>query len=245
MESGKRHAATAARDITYDTGRKFGDGSTQLEDLVDHHGDGRWRRHDSPAVSNGGADEPRKKPDIMIIIGTNNVSRNLDEEEAQLESMMVVLFTTIWQKFKCAVLTTITLTPTGMRHNERVIRWNNIVSNLASRNAGRMILMVLQHELTALDQPRFTTDGINFDSIEGQAWMNLVFQERLDELEFEFFDTGVLRREETTNKPALATFVPPNPETRVGSVLAVPQLPHSSSEPGQERTYWTDWAKQQ
>ena len=40
---------------------------------------------------------------------------------------------------------------------------------LASRNAGRKILMDLEHELRALDQARFKTDGIHFDTIEGQA----------------------------------------------------------------------------
>ena len=61
--------------------------------------------------------------------------------------------------------------------------------NLASRNAGRMILMDIEYELRAMNQARLTTDGIHFDSIEGQACMNRVFRERLDELEVEFFDT--------------------------------------------------------
>ena len=76
---------------------------------------------------------PGRIPNIMILIGTKNVSRGSDEEEAQWESMMVCLFTTLWQKFKCAVLTvctvpmcTKTLTSTGRRHNEGVIRWNNM-----------------------------------------------------------------------------------------------------------------------
>ena len=47
--------------------------------------------------------------------------------------------------------------------------------------------------------------------------------------------TGVLKNEETTNEPALSTFVPPNLETRLGSVPALTQRPQSSSEPG-ERT---------
>ena len=55
-----------------------------------------------------------------------------------------------------------------------------------------MILMDIEHELRAMDQARLTTDGIHFDSIEGQAWLNRVFHERLDELEAELFDTGVL-----------------------------------------------------
>ena len=64
-------------------------------------------------------------PIIMILVGTNNVSRGSDEEEAQCEPMMVCLFTTLWHTFKCAVLTvcavpmsTRTLTLAGWRHNE-------------------------------------------------------------------------------------------------------------------------------
>ena len=63
--------------------------------------------------------------------------------------------------------------------------------------------------------------------------MSRVLQERLDELEVELFDTGVLRREETANELAILTFEPPNLETRLGSVPAVPHVPLSSSEPGQ------------
>ena len=151
------------------------------------------------------------------------------------------LFTTLWQKFNCAVLTictvpmsTKTLTATGRKHNEEVIRWNNILRNLASRNAGRMILMDIEHELRAMDQARITTDGIHFDSIEGQAWLNRIFQEGQDEMEVELFDTGVLKKEETTNEPAISTFVSPNLEIRLGAVPAVTTYrPQSSSKPGQ------------
>ena len=149
---------------------------------------------------------PGRIPNIMILVGTNNVSRGSDEDEAQWESMMVCLFTTLWHKFKCAVLTvctvpmcTKTLTKTGRRHNERVIRWNNIIRNLASRNSGRMTLMDIEHELRAIDQARLTTDGIHFDSIEGQAWLNRVFHERLNEMEVEFFDTRVLKRNQPSS----------------------------------------------
>ena len=46
------------------------------------------------------ADMEEGNPNIMILIGTNNVLRGSDEEEAQGESMNVCLFTTLWQKFK-------------------------------------------------------------------------------------------------------------------------------------------------
>ena len=168
---------------------------------------------------------PGRIPNVMILVGTNNISRSSDEEEALWESMMVCLFTTLWQKFNCALLTVClvpmnarSLTATGRRHNEGVVRWNNILRNLASRNAGRMILMDIEHELRAMDQARLTTNGIHFDNIEGQAWLNRVFQERLDELEVELFDTGVLKEEGALNDPVFTIFVPPSLETRLGTV---------------------------
>ena len=94
--------------------------------------------------------------------------------------------------------------------------------------------MGIEHELRAMDQAKQTTDGIHFDGIEGQAWLNRVFQKRLDEMEVELFDTGVLKKEETSNKPATSTFVPPNLETRLGTVPAVTTYrSQSTSEPGQ------------
>ena len=133
---------------------------------------------------------PGRIPNVTILVGTNNISRSSDEEQALWESMMVCLFTTLWQKFNCAVLTVCTvpmntgsLTAAGRRHNEGVIRWKNILMNLASQNAGRMILIDIEHELRAMDQARLTTDGVHFDSVEGQAWLNIVFQERLNVME--------------------------------------------------------------
>ena len=184
---------------------------------------------------------PGRIPNVMILVGTNDIFRGSDEQEALWESMMVCLFTTLWQKFNCAVLTVCTepmntrsLTASGRRHNEGVVRWNNILRNLASRNARRMILMDIEHELRAMDQARLTTDGIHFDSIEGQAWLNRVFQERLDELDAELFDTGVLKEEGTASDAVITTFVPPSLETRLGTVPAVTNYrQQSSSEPGQ------------
>ena len=182
---------------------------------------------------------PGRIPNVMILVGTNDISRGSDEQEAIWESMMVCLLTTLWQKFNCAVLTVCTmntrsLTASGRRHNEGVVRWNNILRNLASRNAGIMILMDIEHELRAMDQARLTTDGIHFDSIEGQAWLHRVFQERLDELEAELFDTGVLKEDGTGSDAVITTFVPPSLETRLGTVLAVTNYrQQSSSEPGQ------------
>ena len=72
---------------------------------------------------------PGRIPHAMILVGTNNISRGSDEEESLWESMMVCLFTTLWQTFNCAVLTVCTalkstkmLTAAGRRHNEGAVR---------------------------------------------------------------------------------------------------------------------------
>ena len=53
-------------------------------------------------------------------------------------------------------------------------------------------------------------------------------------MEIELFDTGVVKKEETSIKKAISTFVPPNLETHLGMVPAVTiYRQQSSSEPGQ------------
>ena len=42
---------------------------------------------------------PGRIPNVIILVGTNNISKGLDEEEALWESMMVCLLTILWQKF--------------------------------------------------------------------------------------------------------------------------------------------------
>ena len=93
--------------------------------------------------------------------------------------------------------------------------------------------MDIEHELRSMDEARLTTDGVQFDSLEGQSWLNRVLWERLDEIEVELFDTGVLKKEENTNEPAISLFVPPNLETRLRMVPAVTYRPQISSEPEQ------------
>ena len=99
-----------------------------------HHGDGLWRRDDCPIISHGGADESRKIPNVMILVGTNDISRGSDEQEALWESMMVCLNTTSGRSSVARLLTVCTvpmnarsLTASGRRHNEGVMRWNNIL----------------------------------------------------------------------------------------------------------------------
>ena len=62
LEPGSKPAATTTVDVTSDTGRQLGQSTIEFEDIVGHHGDGLWRRDDSPVISNGGTDESREDP---------------------------------------------------------------------------------------------------------------------------------------------------------------------------------------
>ena len=102
---------------------------------------------------------PGRIPNVMILVGTNDISKGSDEQEALWESTMVCLLTTLWQKVNYPVLTVCTvpmntrsLTAAGRKHKEGVVRWNNILRNVVSWNAGRMILMDIEYELRAMDQ---------------------------------------------------------------------------------------------
>ena len=85
---------------------------------------------------------------------------------------------------------------------------------------------------------------MSFDSIEGQAWLNRVFQERLDEMEVELFDMGVLNEEEASKEPTITTFVPPNLETRLGAVPPVTIYSRKApANPATKQMYEIDWEK--
>ena len=79
---------------------------------MDHYGDGIRRSHSSLVVSDDEIDK-------MILIGTNNVSRSSESEEAQWEAMLVCLFW-VWLKFQCGVLTNIPTVHTN-EHKNKVI----------------------------------------------------------------------------------------------------------------------------
>ena len=95
---------------------------------MDHYGDAVQRRLSSPIVSDGGTDELGKNR------GHNDSNRHKERVQelggrGSWESMLVCLFTTVWQKFHCALLTVCTIPistrtqlSTGRRQIERVVR---------------------------------------------------------------------------------------------------------------------------
>ena len=63
-------------------------------------------------------------------------------------------------------------------------------------------------------------------------------ERRKNSKEVDLLDTGILKKEETTNEPAILTFVPPNLETRLRTVQAVTYRPQSSESLRQPKTLY-------
>ena len=105
------------------------------------------------------------------------------------------------------------------------------IRNLANRNAGSLVLIHLEYELRAVDQSRFTVDGVHFDTIEGEIWMNRAFQDRFDELKVDLFDTGVLSLDAAADVRAISSLVPPSLDFCLGSVPVVSETARSSRDP--------------
>ena len=92
-------AATATWDITSGTGGQLGQSASKFEDILDHYGNGIWRCDNSQLFRMVELMNPGRIPNVMILVGTNNISRSSDVEEVQWESIMVCLFTTLWRTY--------------------------------------------------------------------------------------------------------------------------------------------------
>ena len=83
---------------------------------------------------------PGRIVDLTIMIDTNILSRSSESEEGRWEQILVCIFTAVWQKIQCSDRLHNTHEckdhAPERKHNDRLFRWNNIVSNLGSSNAG-------------------------------------------------------------------------------------------------------------
>ena len=84
-----------------------------------------------------------------------------------------------------------------------------------------MILMDIEHELRDMDQARLTTDGIHFDNIEGQAWLNRVFHETDS---FSFVNSAKRKRVEEVMDLGQGDYQLPGTERMLTDVAMVPPI---------------------
>ena len=136
---------------------------------------------------------------LVIMLGTNDVSRAPLTPESKWEPLLVCLLNELKEKYRPRLVVLCTIpqnlemgTPVADFTNGNVIRWNEMTSGLVRSNPSELRLMDLENMLRMIDHLTLTRDGIHFNTQQGRCWINDVFQTQLREMEQELRTTGSL-----------------------------------------------------
>ena len=178
---------------------------------------------------------------LVIMLGTNDVSRAPVTPECKWEPLLVCLLNELKEKYmpRFVVLCTIPQNPlvgttVADFMNGNVTRWNEMIRNLVRSNPGELRLLDLENTLRMIDHIALTRDGIHFNTQRGRHWMNDVFQTQLREMEQESRATSSLARtSSTTGGSRIRASVPESLVNRLGplameTAVATPTAPSSN-----------------
>ena len=112
---------------------------------------------------------------LVIMLGTNDVSRAPVTPESKWEPLLVCLLNELKEKYRprLVVLCTIPQNPmvgTLMADfmNGHVTRWNEMTRSLVRNNPGELRLLDLENMLRMIDHIALTRDGIHFNTQQGR-----------------------------------------------------------------------------
>ena len=178
---------------------------------------------------------------LVIMLGTNDVSRAPVTPECKWEPLLVCLLNELKEKYRpmFVVLCTIPQNPlmgttVADFMNGNVTRWNEMIRNLVRNNPGELRLLDIENTLRMIDHVALTKDGIHFNTQRGIHWMNDIFQTQLREMEHESRATSSLARtSSTTGGSRIRAIVPESLVNRLGplaieTVVAAPSTPSSN-----------------
>ena len=178
---------------------------------------------------------------LVIMLGTNDVSRAPVTPECKWEPLLVCLLNELKEKYRprFVVLCTIPQIPlmgttVADFMNGNVTRWNEMIRNLVRNNPGELRLLDIENTLRMIDHVALTKDGIHFNTQRGRHWMNDIFQTQLREMEQESRATSSLARtSSTTGGSRIRASVPESLANRLGplameTVVAAPTTPSSN-----------------
>ena len=178
---------------------------------------------------------------LVIMLGTNDVSRAPVTPECKWEPLLVCLLNELKEKYRprFVVLCTIPQNPlmgTTVTDfmNGNVTRWNEMICNLVRSNPGELRLLDLENTLRMIDHIALTRDGIHFNTQRGRYWMNDVFQTQLREMEQESrASSSLARTSSTTGGSRIRASVPESLVNRLGplameTAVAAPTAPSSN-----------------
>ena len=177
---------------------------------------------------------------LVIMLGTNDVSRAPVTPESKWEPLLVCLLNELKEKYRprFVVLCTIPQNPlvgttVADFMNGNVTRWNEMIRNLVRNNPGELRLLDLENTLRMIDHIALTRDGIHFNTQRGRHWVNDVFQTQLREVEQESRATSSLARTSSTGRSRIRASVPESLVNRLGplameTAVATPIAPSSN-----------------
>ena len=160
---------------------------------------------------------------LVIMLGTNDVSRAPVTPEGKWEPLLVCLLKELKEKYRprLVVLCTIPQNPmvgtlVADFMNGNVTRWNEMTRGLVRSNPGELRHMDLENMLRMIDHLALTRDGIHFNIQRGRRWINDVFQTQLREVEQELRTTNSLAWTSSTGGGRVRGNVPESLVNRLG-----------------------------
>ena len=152
---------------------------------------------------------------LMIMLGTNDVSRAPVTPESKWEPLLVCLLNELKEKYRPKLVILCTIPPNPLVGtivadfmNGNVTRWNEMTRSLVRNNPGELRLLDLENMLRMVDHIALTRDGVHFNTQRGRHWINDVFQTQLREAEQESRATGSLARTSSTGGSRIRATVP-------------------------------------
>ena len=177
---------------------------------------------------------------LVIMLGTNDVSRAPVTPESKWEHLLVCLLNEQKEKYRprLVVLCTIPQNPmvgttVADFMNGNVTRWNEMIRSLVRNNPGELRLLDLENMLRMIDHIALTRDGIHFNTQQERHWINDVFQTQLRKVEQESRATSSLAWTSSTGGNRIRASVPESLVNRLGplameTATAAPIAPSSN-----------------
>ena len=160
---------------------------------------------------------------LVIMLGTNDVSRAPVTPENKWEPLLVCLLNELKEKYRPKLVILCTIPPNPLVGtiaadfmNGNVTRWNEMTRSLVRNNPGDLRLLDLENMLRMTDHIALTKDGVYFNTQRGRHWINDVFQTQLREVEQESRATGSLARTNLTGGSRIRATVPESLANRLG-----------------------------
>ena len=176
---------------------------------------------------------------LVIMLGTNDVSRVPVTPEDKWEPLLVCLLNELKEIYRPRLVVLCTIpqnpevgTPVADFMNGNVTRWNEMTRSLLRSNPSELRLMDLENMLRMVDHIALTRDGTRFNTQQGRRWINDVFQTQVRQVEQELGTTNSLAWTSLTGGGRVRGSVPESLANRLGPLAmetgaAAPVAPSS------------------